>query len=79
MADDLSLIHISHFGEGEGGRQLSLFEQEENGAQHERQKSLEQAVDGIRGKYGHGSISYAQILKNDLGIAPDDLRNQKEK
>ncbi|MBC8558743.1 DNA polymerase IV [Fumia xinanensis] len=72
-------VTASHFGEGEGGRQLSLFEQEENGAQHERQKSLEQAVDGIRGKYGHGSISYAQILKNDLGIAPDHHRNQEEK
>ena len=69
-------VTASHFGEGEGGRQLSLFEKEEDSAQHERRKSLEQAMDGIRGKYGKASISYAQILKNDLGITPDAIRDR---
>ncbi len=72
-------ITASHFDEGDGGKQLSFFEKEEDHFQHERQKSLEQAVDGIRGKYGKASISYAQILKNDLGITPDAVRDRGTK
>lgn len=72
-------VTASHFDEGEGGKQLSLFDKAEDGARHEKRKSLEQAVDSIRGRYGKGSISYAQILKNDLGITPDSVRDRKEK
>ena len=72
-------VTASHFDEGEGGKQLSLFDKAEDGARHEKRKSLENAVDGIRGRYGKGSISYAQILKNDLGITPDSVRDRKEK
>ncbi len=72
-------VTASHFDEGEGGKQLSLFDKAEDGARHEKRKSLEKAVDGIRGRYGKGSISYAQILKNDLGITPDSVRDRKEK
>ena len=72
-------VTASHFDEGEGGKQLSLFSNEDDGARHKKRKNLEQAVDGIRGRYGKGSISYAQILKNDLGITPDSVRDCKEK
>lgn len=72
-------VTASHFDEGEGGKQLSLFSNEDDGARHKKRKNLEQAVDGIRGRYGKGSISYAQILKNDLGITPDSVRDRKEK
>lgn len=72
-------VTASHFDEGEGGKQLSLFSNEDDGARHEKRKNLEQAVDGIRGRYGKGSISYAQILKNDLGITPDSVRDHKKK
>ena len=69
-------VTASHFDEGEGGQQLSLFQEAKDDTAHEKRKSLEQAMDGIRGKYGKSSISYAQILKNDLGITPDNLRDR---
>lgn len=69
-------VTASHFGEGEGGKQLSLFDEGDDGAAYEKQKSLEEAMDDIRKKYGKGSVSYAQILKNDLGITPDAIRDR---
>lgn len=49
-------------------RQLSLLDDEESQKKRERLEQLEKAVDGIRAKYGHGSISYGSLLHNDLGI-----------
>jgi DNA polymerase-4 len=49
--------------------QLSLFESERK--EKERQERLEAAVGGIRGKYGSGSISHANLVKNDLGLGEE--------
>lgn len=46
--------------------QLSFFG--ENNQSREKNQSIEKAMDQIRKKFGDGSISYAQIVNNDLGI-----------
>ena len=56
---------------GDEGEQLMLFDE---GNEHKRKKQagLEQAMDAIRQKYGHGAIHAAGLLGNDLGIRTDE-------
>lgn len=49
--------------------QLSLFA--ENIERSEKNEQIDSAVDDIRGKFGKGSISFGQVIKNDLGIEKD--------
>ncbi len=65
-------ITASHFNTGETGEQLSLFSKKGDDISHKKQKKLENTMDSIRGKYGKQSISYAKILKNDIGIDVSD-------
>ncbi len=46
--------------------QISLFE--DSGSGREKQERLEKTLDGIREKFGHGSILPGSVLDNDLGI-----------
>ena len=56
---------------GDEGEQLMLFEEEDT-AKRKKQAGLEQAMDAIRQKYGHGAIHTAGLLGNDLGIRTDE-------
>ena len=49
--------------------QLSMFA--ENIDRDEKNVQIDTAIDDIRGKFGKGSISYGQVIKNDLGIEKD--------
>jgi len=49
----------------EAAEQLSLFDTSGGAEKHEQ---LEWALDGIREKYGGGSIRHGSLLDNDLGI-----------
>lgn len=54
---------------GEDGMQTCVFAE---GQPNKKKEMLEQSLDKIRGKYGHGAISTAHIIKNELGF--DDLK-----
>jgi DNA polymerase-4 len=56
--------------------QLTLFEQEQKAK--ERLERLEAAVNTIRNKFGSGSISHANLVKNDLGLDEGDDPEQEE-
>ena len=56
---------------GDEGEQLMLFD-EGNEQKRKKQAGLEQAMDAIRQKYGHGAIHAAGLLGNDLGIRTDE-------
>lgn len=70
-------ISASHFDEGPAGKQLSLFYEENDDLGYQKQKSIEDAMDGIREKYGKKSISYAKILNNDIGISPQNIEEKE--
>ena len=70
-------ISASHFDEGQAGKQLSLFYEENDNLGYQKQKSIEDAMDGIREKYGKKSISYAKILNNDIGISPQNIEEKE--
>jgi DNA polymerase-4 len=48
--------------------QLCFFQANGNPAARCRQEKLETALDVIRQKYGHGSITSGALLKNDIGL-----------
>lgn len=48
--------------------QLSFFTPQQDEQAREKQEKLENAVDGIRDKFGKSAISRAGVLGNDLGI-----------
>lgn len=50
--------------------QISLLE--DNNPRRERRERLEKTLDGIREKFGHGSILPSSVLNNDLGIDEKD-------
>ncbi len=50
--------------------QISLLE--DNGPGREKRERLEKTLDGIREKFGHGSILPSSVLGNDLGIDEKD-------
>ncbi len=50
--------------------QISLLE--DNSPRREKRERLEKTLDGIREKFGHGSILPSSILNNDLGIDEKD-------
>lgn len=50
--------------------QISLLE--DNGPGREKRERLEKTLDGIRKKFGHGSILPSSVLGNDLGIDEKD-------
>ena len=62
---------------GDEGEQLMLFEEADT-VKRKKQAGLEQAMDAIRQKYGHGAIHTAGLLGNDLGIRLDpEHENEK--
>jgi DNA polymerase-4 len=56
---------------GEAVEQPSLFQPEPPPAHRKHQEELAAALDGIRAKYGPGSIAPGCVLQNDLGIGED--------
>ena len=50
--------------------QISILEDNRSG--REKRERLEKTLDGIRQKYGHGSILPSSVLGNDLGIDEKD-------
>lgn len=48
--------------------QLSFFIRDTDRREREKREKLEQAVDGIRDRFGKGSIYPGSVIKNDLGI-----------
>ncbi len=66
----LTITALKLIPEELAAEQLSLFE--EDTSAREKRERLEKAVDGIREKYGRGSVLPGGVLGNDLGI--DDKR-----
>lgn len=61
----LSVTAIKLVPESRTAEQLSLFG---DGKDREKEERLEKALDGIRDKFGKGSIVPGSVLGNDLGI-----------
>ena len=62
----LTITALKLVPEGLAVEQLSLFEEDIPG--REKRERLEKAVDGIREKFGRGSVLSGGVLGNDLGI-----------
>lgn len=56
-------------------QQLSMFGGESDPA-HQKRERIEKAVDIIRGKYGHGAISLAVSIRDDIGIGRAPERDE---
>ncbi|MBQ2719751.1 MAG: DNA polymerase IV [Clostridia bacterium] len=52
---------------GDEGEQIGFFDGERD-RRHEKAERIEVAVDGIRGRFGSGSLVRGAVLGNDLGI-----------
>ena len=74
----LTVTAMNLIGEHEGGEQLSMFGAE---AEERREKTgrLEDAVDGIRRRFGRTSISSGAILSSDFGVAPRRGKSDTDK
>jgi DNA polymerase IV len=55
VPDDIPCEQLSFFGGGQS-------------AGNERQEQLENALDGIRSKFGRNAVAFGSILQNDIGI-----------
>ncbi len=62
----LTITALKLIPEELAAEQLSLFEEDASG--REKRERLEKAVDGIREKFGRGSVLPGGVLGNDLGI-----------
>ena len=65
---------------GDGGEQIGLFDAERD-RRHDKMERIEEAVDGIRGRFGSSALFRGAILGNDLGIegaeaTPSPLRSR---
>ncbi len=63
----LRITGINIVDEGNVGRQMSLFDEEDDGKQ-EKLERLETNIDKIRKKFGKGAIKYCSSLNNNIGI-----------
>ena len=74
--DPIRLITVTaiNLTDGEEGEQLSFFgngyssDSESAAAAEEKSDSIEKAMDDIRRKFGDSSITFGQLLNNDIGI-----------
>ena len=74
--DPIRLITVTaiNLTDGEEGEQLSFFGNgyssgcESAAAAEEKSNSIEKAMDDIRRKFGDSSITFGQLLNNDIGI-----------
>ncbi|HIV79465.1 MAG TPA: DNA polymerase IV [Candidatus Avanaerovorax faecigallinarum] len=74
--DPIRLITVTaiNLTDGEEGEQLSFFGNgyssgcESAAAAEEKSDSIEKAMDDIRRKFGDSSITFGQLLNNDIGI-----------
>lgn len=74
--DPIRLITVTaiNLTDGEEGEQLSFFgngyssDRENAAAAEEKSDSIEKAMDDIRRKFGDSSITFGQLLNNDIGI-----------
>ena len=62
----LTVTALKLVPQGMAVEQISLFEEIESG--RKKRERLEKTVDGIRERFGHGSILPGSVLGNDLGI-----------
>lgn len=75
LKDPIRMLTVTGIGltDEQESQQLSLFSiNEEN---REKSEKMERTLDHIRAKYGDHAITFARILKNDIGI---DLCEQRE-
>ena len=68
---------------GDAGEQLGLFDDERD-RRHAKAGRIEEAVDGIRGRFGAGAVFRGAVLGNDLGIdgaepTPPPVRQRGER
>ena len=74
--DPIRLITVTaiNLTDGEEGEQLSFFGNSPAGSagassvSAEKSDSIEKAMDDIREKFGESSITFGQLIKNDIGI-----------
>lgn len=74
--DPIRLITVTaiNLTDGEEGEQLSFFgngyssDSESAAAAEEKSDSIEKTMDDIRRKFGDSSITFGQLLNNDIGI-----------
>ena len=73
--DPIRLITVTaiNLTDGEEGEQLSFFgngysSDSESAAAEEKSDSIEKTMDDIRRKFGDSSITFGQLLNNDIGI-----------
>ena len=59
----------------EDDEQISLFQALDHKLQDA--EKLERTLDKIRNKYGVGAINYGQVLKNDIGIDLEEIRQEE--
>ena len=62
----LTITALKLMSQSRAVEQISLFK--EAGLNREKRERLEKTLDGIREKFGHGSILPGSVLGNDLGI-----------
>ena len=55
--------------------QLSFFSEEKK--DKEAYEKLDKAFDTIRSKYGHGAITYGSLVRNDLGIDLEEIKEEE--
>lgn len=67
LPDPIRLLTVTAINlvEEDEARQLSLFD---NNSNTNSNKELEKTMDEIKGKFGEGSITFGQILDNDIGV-----------
>lgn len=71
-------VTAANLTDEETATQTCLFEEDTENMAHEKLLRLENAMDGIRGKYGRGSIGMGSLIKNDF-VMPIKNQNEKEK
>lgn len=70
MTDPIRLITITAAGLTHGAEgQLSLYP-EEGEDLRQRHARLEEAMDRVRGRYGHGALAPAAVWGSDIGVSP---------
>lgn len=75
----LTITALSLVPQDAPGGQLCFFTQD-HGETLKRQEQLENAMDGIRSKFGRTALTFGAVLKNDLGMEdPADHCNESEK
>lgn len=71
-------VTAANLTDEETSTQTSFFAEDTEDVTHEKLQRLENAMDGIRGKYGRSSIGIGSLIKNDF-VMPIKNQNDTEK